>query len=790
MIALSALNMKLMRDMWRRRGQVLAIALVIASAVATLVMALGALNSLSKARQSFYDQYRFADVFVTFNKAPDMIAERLKEIRGIRQVDTRLSTYAALEIERMREPVRGLVISLPMDNATALNGLALRQGRFPDPSRPDEVLVHEAFAQAHGYSNGSTFVAIIHGHQLRLTIVGIVLSPEFIYVIGPGEMVPDNSHYGVIWMNKSSLAALLNAQSAFNTASFSLNTGVSPLDVIPAVDALLAAYGSTGAYARSQQVSHSFLESEFGQLSTMAGVIPQIFLFVAAFLVYSVIARQIETQREEIGLLKAFGYTDRAIAWHFVKMALVTSIVGLGLGWASGAWLASLITELYRQYFRFPSLVMTLSADLLAASAIVAMIASTGGALMAAFKVMQLSPAVAMAPPAPAAYRAGMLERLGILRGIGTVSFMIIRHIARFPVRSTMTVTGIALSLGLLISTTQFFDSVNLMIDTFFFRAQRQDVSIKFTELRSDTVRADLARLPGVIRIELRRGIMTRLTNGARSERVYIQGIDKGAVLSQQVGVDGKAISLPGEGLVLSRRLAGKLRVAAGGLLNLAQLDGRRRVSEVRVSSVIDEYVGLAAYMERSSLNRIAGDGSVADSAALKIDTLREKELYDKARQIPGLFTISLQRRAYDMFRYLVDQNIMTMVWFYCGFAAVISFGVAYNASRITLSERSHELATLRVLGFHRSEVARILVGELALLTFIALPVGILMGYGLSLFMIDRFTTDLFQMPFGLTTQTIGMAVIVVVGAAAISCAMVARRVSDLDLVRVLKTRE
>lgn len=789
-MGLSALNKKLLRDMWRRRGQVLAIALVIGSAVATLIMALGALNSLSRARQDFYDQYRFADVFVSLNKAPDLMIERLKEISGIRQVDTRLSTYATLDIDGMREPVRGLAISMPANNATALNRLALRKGRLPDPARPEEIVVHEAFAEAHRYSTGSTFGATIHGHHLRLTIVGIVLSPEFVYVIGPGEMVPDNTHYGVFWMSRSALAASLNAQAAFNSASFVLADGASTFDVIPAVDALLAPYGGTGAYARSQQVSHSFLESEFGQLSTMAGVIPQIFLFVAAFLVYSVIARQIETQREEIGLLKAFGYFDSAIAWHFVKMALVISIVGLALGWISGAWLASLITELYRQYFRFPSLVMSLSPSLLAVSAIIAIAAASTGALMAAFKVMQLSPAVAMAPPAPAAYRAGTLEKLGILRGVGTVGFMIIRHITRFPIRSSMTVTGIALSLGLLISTTQFFDSVNVMIDTFFFRSQRQDVSIRFTELRSDGVRADLARLPGVIRVELRRGVMARLTNGPRNERVYIQGVDDGAELSQQVGTDGKAIRLPGEGLVLSRRLAEKLLVTAGDDLNLKQLDGRRREALVRVSSVIDEYVGLAAYMERSALNRIAGDGAVADSAAMKIDTLREKELYEKARQIPGLFTISLQRRAYDMFRFLVDQNIMTMVWFYCGFAAVISFGVAYNSSRITLSERSHELATLRVLGFHRSEVARILVGELALLTFVALPFGILIGYGLSLFMIDRFTTDLFQMPFGLTAQTVGKAVIIVVAAAATSCVMVARRVNDLDLVRVLKTRE
>ena len=790
MIALSALDTKLMRDMWRRRGQVLAIALVITSAVATLIMALGALDSLSSARAAYYERYRFADAFVSLKRAPDMVAARLRALPGIARAEARVTTFATLDIPGMRDPVRGLAISLPADNASALNAIVLRTGRFPDPSRPDEILVHEAFANAHGFSPGSTFAANINGRRLTMTVVGVALAPEFIYVIAPGEIVPDDARYGVFWMDRKALAAVTDTEGAFNDVLFRLSPGTSEPDALAAIDALLEPYGGTGAFGRSQHMSHSFLDSEFGQLSTMAGVIPQVFLLVASFLVYSVIARQIETQREEIGILKAFGYADAAVAWHFVKMALVTALIGLLLGWAAGYWLAGLITDLYRQYFRFPNLVLEISPDVLALSAMVAMIAAAAGAVVAVVRVMKLSPAVAMAPPVPAIYGEGPLERLGLLRGIGSTGFMIVRHITRFPLRSTMTVTGIALSLGLLISTTQFFDSVKVMIDTFFFRAQRQDVSVTFTELRSDAVRIDLARLPGVISVELRRGMTARLTNATRSERIYIQGIDRNARLSQQVDIDGRAITLPRDGLVLSRRLADKLAIKTGDTVDLRQLEGRRRTARVPVAFVIDEYVGLAAYMDRTALNRLAGDGPVAASAAMKIDPTRERELFHAVRDIPGIFTISLQRHAYLKFRELVDQNIMTMVWFYCGFAALIAFGVAYNASRITLSERSHELATLRVLGYHRTEVARILVGELVLLTLLGIPLGVLVGYGLSLYMIERFTTDLFQMPFGLTAATIGQAILVVGGAALVSCLMVARNVANLDLVRVLKTRE
>jgi putative ABC transport system permease protein len=189
-------------------------------------------------------------------------------------------------------------------------------------------------------------------------------------------------------------------------------------------------------------------------------------------------------------------------------------------------------------------------------------------------------------------------------------------------------------------------------------------------------------------------------------------------------------------------------------------------------------------------LNRITGDGAVADGAWLKIDPSQEDALFARVKETPGLFTISLQHRAYEMFRALLDQNMMTMVWFYVGFAAVIAFGVAYNATRITLSERAHELATLRVLGYHRQEVALILVGEVLLLALFALPFGCAFGYGLSALMIRLFSTDLYQMPFGLARATYGKSALVVLASVAISCAIVAWRIQTLDLVRVLKTRD
>ena len=787
---LPALDLKLMRDMWHRRGQVLAIALVIASAVATLVMALAALRSLSDAREAYYDRQRFAHVFVSLKRAPESVAARLRDIPGVAQVETRVARFVTIEIDGVTEPLRGLALSLPERNETALNALVLRSGRFPDPDRASEVLLHEAFAAANGFAPGSTFSAVMNGRKQRLTVTGVALSPEHIYVIGPGDLVPDNRRYGVFWMGRKQLAAILNYEGAFNDVSLRLLRGAITQDVIAAADHVLGPFGAAGAYDRKEQASHAFLESEFGQLSSMAGVIPPIFLIVSAFLLYSVISRQIDTQRQEIGLLKAFGYSDAAVAWHFVKFALTVSVIGLALGWIAGAWFGFQITELYREYFRFPTLSFAIAPDIFLTSAAVAVAASGGGALIATRRAMLLTPAVAMSQPRPASYRPSFLERIGVLRDLSTTGYMIVRHVTRYPVRSGMTITGIALSLGLLIATVQFIDSVTLMIDSFFFRAQRQDVTLRFVEPRADAVAGEVERMPGVIRAELRRAVGVKLTHGPRNKRVAILGIDPGSELSQQVDSNGHTIDLPPSGLLLTRRLADHLDVRAGDIVDVAVLEGRRARTQAQVTRVIDEYVGLAAYMQRAALNRLTGDGEVADSAWLKIDPSQEEALFAKVKETPGLFTIQLQSRAYQMFRDLLNQNMMTMVWFYVGFASVIAFGVAYNASRITLSERAHELATLRVLGYHKREVALILVGELALLTLVALPIGCILGYGMAALMMSLFETDLYQIPLGLQPATYGWSTIVIIVATAFSSAVVVRRIQTLDLVRVLKARD
>ncbi|MBL8274325.1 MAG: ABC transporter permease, partial [Xanthomonadales bacterium] len=286
---MKALNRKAFRDLWHLRSQALAIALVIAAGIANLIMAQSTLESLYLTRERFYRDYAFADVWAGLKRAPESLAKRIGELDGVMLADTRIVVPANLSLEGFSDPVKGMVISLPDDGEPRLNRLYLRAGRFPAPNAQREVVASEAFAEAHGLRPGAEIRATIYGRSQRFRLVGIVLSPEYVYQIQPGAAFPDFKRFGVFWMGRRALEAAADMDGAFNSVVLRLLPGTQPTHVIAPLDALLRRYGGQGAYARADQLSHRFLDGEFEQLRTTARLFPTIFLGVAAFLLNVVV---------------------------------------------------------------------------------------------------------------------------------------------------------------------------------------------------------------------------------------------------------------------------------------------------------------------------------------------------------------------------------------------------------------------------------------------------------------------------------------------------------------------
>jgi len=785
-----ALDLKLVRDLWRLRGQAFAIALVLAAATATFVMSLGVHRSLSETRDVYYARNHFADVFAGMTRAPRSIVGRIAAIPGVRQAEGSVQQYATLDFPDRPAAVRVLLNSIDDDRPDRLNRLTLRTGRLPRPGAAGEVVGDEAFVTANGLAIGSRIDALIHGRKQSLRIVGIGLAPDFIYALAPGDIVPDDRRFGVFWIGRKALEAATNRTEAINSLAIVLDSGASEADVIRAVDAVLAPYGGAGAYGRKDHLSHAFLDNELMQLSAMTRVIPPVFLMVAVFLVYIVLGRMIRTERTQIGLVKAFGYSDWAIAGHYLKFALAVALLATVMGAIAGIWMGGAMTRLYAQYYRFPFLYYRISPAVILGAAALSFAAAALGALGGMRSAVRLTPAVAMSPPPPPAYRAGPVERLGRLAGFSAIGHMIVRHIARWPGRSAITVLGVALSGGLLFSTLQFLDSSRTMLDSFFFRAQRQDLTVIFTEPRAGDVLFALARIPGVLRAEPTRAVAVKIGHGNRSERTVIESARPDAQLSLRIDGDGAAIALPVSGLLLSRQLADKLAVRAGGRVEVEMLGGRRTRQVMPVAGIVDEFVGERAYAAEATLAGITRDASPVGSAQVRIDPAARDRILTLLKDMPQVLGVTEKTAALEKFEQMIDENMLTMISFYIAFASAIAIGVVYNSARILHSERAHELATLRVLGYFRSEVGLVLLGELALLVVAAVPFACLIGFGLGRLMTAMFSSDLFRLPFAPSRASYGWAITVVLVAATGTALTVARRVQKLDMVRVLKARE
>ncbi|MES2096488.1 MAG: FtsX-like permease family protein [Pseudomonadota bacterium] len=786
----STLTIKLFRDFWRLRGQAVAIALVIAAGVGTMVMAVGLIGSLNATRDAYYDRYRFADIFAPLVRAPETLIAKVRLLPGVAAADSRISTGATLEVEEVDEPVTARVHSLPPTRDDALNQLVLREGRLPDPQHPEEVVANEAFVKAAGLRTGERLKAVIYGKEVDLRLVGSVLSPEYVYVLSAAQIFPDNRRSAILWMAREPLAAALDLNQSFNDVLVRAAPGASKPEVERRLDTLLAPYGGAGAYSREQQISDRFVSDEIGQLSTMAQLLPPVFLLVAAFLLNIVLARLVDTEREVIGLLKAFGFPVRAIMFHYVQLAALLSLGGLALGIALGAWLGRGMAGIYQRFFAFPFLEFRIDANAFLLAAAATLIPVILGAASAVWRSARLSPADAMRPEAPPDYSGRAGTALAVALGPDEPSRIIVRGLLRRPMRSALTVVGLAAATMLYVTSASPTASIDRMIDLGFGVADSSDLAVAFFEPRDARALYELERIPGVLRVQPFRATGARLRSGHREVRESLSGIERNGALSRLIDLGGAVYQPPPAGAVLSGRTARRLGVGVGDTIEAKVTEGERQNLSLRVATVLENPFGGAASLDRITLNRLLREGASLSGAYLQVDKPALPAVYARLKASPMIAGVTSREAMLRTMKQTIEQNFAIQTFFYVGLAMLVVIGVVYNSARISLSEQARDLASLRVLGFRRGEVAFILLGEQVLLVLAGLPLGMLGGVALWRFLIGQFGNDLFTIPFDIDPRVFGRSVLLVGAAAAGTALLIRRRLDRLDLVRALKTRE
>jgi putative ABC transport system permease protein len=788
---LSALEWKLLREVRSLKGQIATIALVVAGGIACFIGLRGTCDSLEWSRAAYYERLRFADVFAMVKSAPESVARRVEALPGVAVVQTRISREVTLPIEGMERPAYARLLSLPEAGEPATNALEVVSGRLPQHGHEDEVAVLASFADAHGMVPGNRLPAVIHGKLRQLRIVGVVLSPEFVYAIRPGALISDPQRYAVLWMDRSVLGAAFQQEGAFDDITLRLQPGASEAEVCAGVDRLLAKYGGDGAIGRAHQLSNRILTTELSQLDALAQMVPLVFLGVAAFLLNMVLGRLIALQRPEIAALKAVGYTNREISVHYLGLVAVVMVPGGAVGVAGGWVLGQLVVPIYAAIFRFPGLAFRLTPGLVAAALLVSGGSAVAGAALAVRGAVRLPPAEAMRPPAPARFRRGLLERLGLGAIAHSGVLMVVREIERRPLRTLLSALGMAGAIALIIFGHFGIDSLESYLEGTLRREQRQDLSVTFADPVAPRVIGQLARMPGVLTAEGMRAVPVRAHHEQRARDSVLMGLASDATLRRLVARGGgREIPIPDDGVLVTQTLAEILGVARGDRIELEVREGKRPTVHPVVAGFVDEAVGLQVYARANLVAALESDLGAVSSAQLKVDPLERMRVEARLRRSPHVIDIT---DVADDSRRLRDMNAEVMdVWTAISvtLAASVIFGVVYNNARIALAMRARDLATLRVLGMSRREISGILIGSLAVEVAIATPVGLWLGRRWGEVFMRMADPETFRWTVVVAPRTYALAAAVALLAAAASALWVRRSLDKLDLIGVLKTRE
>ena len=784
------LDRKLLRDLQRLKGQAAAVSLVMACGLAMLIMARSLIHSLEATRAEYYQTNHFADVFASLKRAPNYLGERVRAIPGVATVQADLAVPVTLDLPGIDEPAGGQVRSLPDFGEPELNRLFLRRGRWLDSGSRGEVLVGEAFAKANSLNPGDTVPILLNGRRQTFRIAGIVLSPEYIFESRPGAALPDSHTYGIFWMPYKEVATAWDLYGAFNRVSLTLAPGADEKTVIAALDLLLKPYGGFGGFGRKDHPSHIRVTDEIRVLTILSIGFPTVFLSVAAFMTNAVLTRLLALQREQIAILKAFGFTNRQIVVHYLKFAFVMVAAGVTFGLFGGIGLGHQLVIMYQLFYRFPDLHFRLDPVAVAIALTVGLSAVTAGVIGAVRKAAKLPPAEAMRPEPPAHFRPAFIERTGLAKLLSHSYRIAVRNLERRPMQAIFTVAGLALATALLILPNTFKAGIREVLDFQWDVVQRQDINLGLVEPSSARIAHELEQLPGVISLEPSRSAAVRISFQGRSRQIGLRSLLPGGKHSRAVDAHAHEISPPGHGLIISAKLATVLGAKVGDLLVVEALEGRRPTTVFPLAATAEDFTGIAAYMDIHAINRFLGEGDVITGASIILDLAKRAEFLAALKQIPRVSSVVIKESLRQSFRETTAKSMDLIQSIYLTFAVIVAFGVIYNNARISLAERARELATLRVIGMTQREVGAIIVIELVILAVLAVPLGLLIGTGLTTIVVGSINTETIRLPLVFTTYTYSFAIVVVIIASTLSALVVLRKLRQLDLIASLKAPE
>lgn len=773
--------------------QSLGVVAVVMCGIAAYICVYSAYLNLSLTRDTYYTQNRFADFEIMVDRAPETVLYKLEALPGVRQVRKRIVDEVNVDIPGVEEPRIGRLISMPLPRVPVINDLVLLAGRYFDAGTQSETILSEHFAKANGLNIGDRIHITVDNKKYSLRIVGIGASPEYVYMIrNVQSLVPSPEHFGVLWVPEDFAETALDLKSACNNI-VGLVDSPQDLDVIlDEADKILDPHGIYAKTRGEDQISNRFISDEIKGLGVSARIIPTLFLGIAALIILILLNRMVRTERTQIGLMKAFGYSDWSVGLHYIQYGVVLALAGCIAGFLLGEWMAGGMIRMYVQFYQFPILESRIYFDVLARSMGITLVFAVLGALTAAIQAARIQPAESMRAEAPRSVNKVWLELFPpIWRQVSFTWKMIFRNISRNRFRASVNLFGVAISLSLLLMGLFMTDSTEFGMKFQYQDVQRDDVKISFQKEQGRDALLEASRFPYVRRAEPLLEYPFEIRSEWRKKEIIVTGVSADSEMFKVMNFAREPFALGGGAVVLADGLARELGVQAGETIVLKPLLGRiDRTFTVPVRAVAQQFVGTGAYMDHLDLSRMLDEPYALNSALLRIEEGGRAGLNKWMKEVGGIAAVSFNQDAYESIKKTLGQSMAITNTILLIFAGVIAFSIIYNITAVSLSERQRELASLRVLGFSSGEAGQIMYYENILMGVLGILVGIPMGIGICALLVKAYSNDMFRLPFYIDRTSYATAILLTSFYVLLANLAVRRKIERLDLVEVLKERE
>lgn len=790
---MSRLHIKLLRDLLAARWQFLAIIFIVVLGVGTFYGPLTAFSNLEESARYSYERLAFADVSVAMEAAPRAVLRQIERIPGVRAVEGRLVTDALLEQETGRRPrIIGRGISMPTDRPPAVNRVRLLQGRWLSNPPGREVLLEATFAQEHNYRPGDRVFPLIEGRRHPATVVGIVASPEYVYMVRSKQFrVPSPQTFGVLFVPRQQMEAYTGRAGYINEVVMLTDPGAAER-VGRAVHDLLRPYGPQLPVPRAEQASNLMLQSDLKANKPIAVVVPVLLLASAGLAVSLVLARWVQAQQGQLGFLRAAGFSPAAILGHYLEAGLIVGLLGSSIGLVFGMVVAEVEAGMYAKLLRLPYQVNDRHPELAATAFFLALAACVFGAFTAARQAASIAPAVAMRGVAPPAS-----SRRELAIKLPLVLALPLRNLMRRALHTIGTATGVASAVLLLVVSGVFWDSLDGTEQIYIRETLRYDASASFLPFRSETILSRIRSWPGVLRAEPTLELPIRVRHGLSERDTIIIGVPPDSRLRHLPDPSGKLLRPIPNTILSTVALYEKLGIERGDRLQVAYSENTRErsvVMELAAGPTVRQPVGLPVYMGLAEVQRRFAEplGLPPDAVSgvlLQLDSRYLPEVRARLHRMDDVAAVQTQKEAQDQIRIVfgLSKALVGVLFILSG---LVAFLVTHTAPEIVLWLRMRELATLRTLGFSMFRITVLISVENLVVALLGALAGIAPGIWLANYLLQISQTEGFSVYVTVLPTTLLIIIASILALAFIGQGPGLRRVARLQLSEVIRLRD